>query len=84
MGEATFSVPGDLPLGWHTLHAVAQDSSESVPLVVAPWRLDPGAIAGPRQWGLMTQVYSGSRMLPQAAFSSGTLPMTSMPARLER
>mgnify|MGYP006280396847 CR=1 FL=1 len=57
VGEATFQVPGDLPLGWHTLHAVGQASS-SIPLVVAPWRLDPGAIAGTRQWGLMTQVYS--------------------------
>lgn len=58
IGEASFAVPGDLPLGWHTVHAVSDDRSASAPLVMAPRRLDPEAIAGARQWGFMEQVYA--------------------------
>ncbi len=58
VGEASFRVPGDLPLGWHTLHAESDGESASAPFVSAPRRLDPAAIAGDRQWGLMTQVYA--------------------------
>jgi 4-alpha-glucanotransferase len=58
MGEASFRVPGDLPLGWHTVHAESDGMAASAPLVVAPRRLDPDAIAGDRQWGFMTQVYA--------------------------
>ena len=66
VGEATFTVPGDLPLGWHELVAVvggrppADAESARVPLVVTPDRLElPAAVAdGPATWGLMTQLYS--------------------------
>ena len=58
VGEASFSVPGDLPLGWHTVHAESDGTTASAPVVVAPTRLDPAAIAGDRQWGFMTQVYA--------------------------
>jgi 4-alpha-glucanotransferase len=58
IGEASFRVPGDLPLGWHVMHAESDGISATSPLVVAPHRLDPAAIAGDRQWGLMTQVYA--------------------------
>jgi len=58
MGEASFRVPGDLPLGWHTVHAESDGREATSPLVVAPQRLDPDAIAGDRQWGFMTQVYA--------------------------
>ena len=58
VGEASFRVPGDLPLGWHTVHAESDGQSASAPVVSAPHRLDPAAIAGDRQWGLMTQVYA--------------------------
>ena len=66
VGEATFTVPGDLPLGWHELVAFvggdrpAAAESARVPLVVTPDRLElPAAVAdGPPTWGLMTQLYS--------------------------
>jgi 4-alpha-glucanotransferase len=69
VGEATFAVPGDLPLGWHELVAVvgaggagdpAYAEKARVPLVVTPDRLElPTAVAeGPPTWGLMTQLYS--------------------------
>ena len=58
IGEASFVVPGDLPLGWHTVTAESEGVSTTTPLVVSPYRLDPGAITGDRQWGFMTQVYA--------------------------
>ena len=66
VGEATFTVPGDLPLGWHELVAVvgadrpAAADGARAPLVVTPDRLElPAAVAdGPATWGLMTQLYS--------------------------
>ena len=49
VGRATVEVPGDLPLGWHVLHAEAGGrSATSCPLVVTPERLQlPPALAGP-------------------------------------
>src|SRR5665647_752042 len=35
-GEATFEIPGDLPLGWHTVNARIGQESFSSPLVVSP------------------------------------------------
>jgi len=63
VGEATFTVPGDLALGWHDLVAEsgpAYDVVVRVPLVVTPDRLElPTRVAdGPATWGLMTQLYS--------------------------
>ncbi len=58
VGEASFLLPADLPLGWHVVHAQSTGSQAVAPLVVAPQRLDPDAIAGVRQWGLMTQLYA--------------------------
>jgi 4-alpha-glucanotransferase len=58
VGEASFRLPGDVPLGWHAIHAMSDDLTATAPLVVAPTRLDPAAITGDRQWGLMTQVYA--------------------------
>ena len=63
VGEATFRIPADLPLGWHTLWARSEGSDgvvreASCPLVVTPARLEPPALAAGRQWGFMTQVYS--------------------------
>ena len=44
IGEATYVVPADLPLGWHTIRAVTDDGvSESV-LAVTPERLHPPAL----------------------------------------
>ncbi len=70
IGEASFRVPGDLPLGWHTVHAESDATSSAAPLVVAPRRLDPDAIAGDRQWGFMTQVYA---MRSEASWGIGDL-----------
>lgn len=63
VGEATFRIPGDLPLGWHTLWARSEGADgvvreASCPLVVTPERLEPPALAAGRQWGFMTQVYA--------------------------
>ncbi|WP_431805142.1 4-alpha-glucanotransferase [Microbacterium sp. bgisy203] len=64
-------VPGDVPLGWHTVHAVEtafggdSQSAEpsrtaSVPFVVTPERLPkpPTRPGRGRGWGLMAQLYS--------------------------
>ncbi len=59
VGEATFGVPADLPLGWHELHARSGDATAQCPLVVTPDRLEPlAALSGDRRgWGFMTQLY---------------------------
>lgn len=59
IGEATFAIPADLPLGWHTLHAITEDGAAECALVVTPERLHPPALeGGARLWGLMAQIYS--------------------------
>jgi 4-alpha-glucanotransferase len=60
VGEATFEVPGDLPLGWHRLVARSGSRTSSCPLVVTPDRLElPESLTGEgRGWGFMTQLYS--------------------------
>lgn len=59
VGEATFEVPADLPLGWHVLHARSAGESAQCDLVVTPDRLEPPAsLTGEgRAWGFMTQLY---------------------------
>jgi len=60
-------LPGDLPLGWHTVNAWQRpfgggdpDRTASAPLVITPERLpDPPTRPGrDRGWGLMAQIYS--------------------------
>lgn len=59
VGEASFRLPADLPLGWHTLHAESRGVSSSCPLVVAPERLElPETIQRRPAWGLAVQLYS--------------------------
>ena len=59
VGEATYELPGDLPLGWHALVASQGGTTATAPLVVTPARLQlPPALAGRRAFGLMTQLYS--------------------------
>jgi 4-alpha-glucanotransferase len=58
IGEASFRVPADLPLGWHTVVAESDGRRATTPLVVAPHHLDPSLVIGHRQWGFMTQVYA--------------------------
>ena len=59
VGEATFELPADLPLGYHRLHVQAGDREDAATLVVVPstLRLPPRLGAG-RAWGLATQLYS--------------------------
>ena len=58
-GEATFEVPGDLPLGWHTINAQIGQDSFSSPLVISPAVMVlPAALRQQRAWGLMSQIYS--------------------------
>ena len=58
-GEATFEIPRDLPLGWHTLNARIGQDSFSSPLVVSPAAMVlPPALQQRRAWGLLSQLYS--------------------------
>ena len=64
IGEATFELPGDIPLGWHRLVAsVSGDHGDALPgteltLIVTPHRIDTAdRLAGQRIWGLQEQVY---------------------------
>ena len=59
VGEATLELPGDLPLGWHTLTVEVSDgSSATATVIVTPGRLAlPGSLRRSRAWGLMTQLY---------------------------
>ncbi len=59
VGEATFAVPEDLPLGYHTLHARSGDSESSAPLIVTPrWLGLPEALSARHGWGFAAQLYS--------------------------
>jgi len=59
VGEATFEVPGDAPLGWHVLHATSGTRTAHATLVVTPDRLElPDLGPDGRAWGLMAQLYS--------------------------
>jgi 4-alpha-glucanotransferase len=58
-GRATFSLPGDLPLGWHTLQAESGGITATATLVVTPARLATAKLLEERRgWGLATQLYS--------------------------
>lgn len=59
VGRATFELPADLPLGWHTLHARHDGSEVASTVVVTPRRLELGEdLERRRAWGFMTQLYS--------------------------
>ena len=47
-GEATFEVPGDLPLGWHTLHARLPGRTVTAPLAVTPAKLTSEKLLPPQ------------------------------------
>ncbi|XVX21222.1 4-alpha-glucanotransferase [Actinomycetota bacterium] len=62
VGEATFELPGNLPLGWHRLVAhvdgAEADPTAEATLIVTPERLElPESMRAGRVWGLMDQVY---------------------------
>jgi 4-alpha-glucanotransferase len=59
VGQATFRLPADLPLGWHTLRAHLEDGSVEADLIVVPDRLDTAeTFIRRRGWGLAVQLYS--------------------------
>lgn len=58
VGEASFEVPGDLPLGYHRIRARSTSAAAHCPLIMTPRALDPSAIVGERQWGFMEQAYA--------------------------
>jgi 4-alpha-glucanotransferase len=59
VGEASFEIPDDLPLGYHTLHAVSGERQGSMPLIITPaWLGLPEQMGQRRAWGLATQLYS--------------------------
>jgi 4-alpha-glucanotransferase len=59
IGEASFVLPGDLPLGYHRVHLRSGDQEASAALIVTPgWLGLPERLGGRRIWGLATQLYS--------------------------
>ncbi len=59
VGRATFTLPTDLPLGWHELRASGPSADARCAVVVTPERLElPDALREDRAWGFMTQLYS--------------------------
>lgn len=58
-GEASFHVPGDLPLGYHELHLRSEDLEASCPLIVVPSHLDTAdELLTQPGTGVMAQLYS--------------------------
>jgi 4-alpha-glucanotransferase len=59
IGEASFEVPADLPLGYHTLRARAAGEEGAMALIVTPsWLGFPERMGGRRAWGVAAQLYS--------------------------
>ena len=59
VGEASFEIPGDLPLGYHTLHARSHERTATMPLIITPeWLGLPDRMGERRAWGLAAQLYS--------------------------
>ncbi len=59
VGRATFTLPADLPLGWHEMYAQLPDVTAHTPVVVTPDRLELfGGLETRRAWGYMAQLYS--------------------------
>ncbi|MGX9792079.1 4-alpha-glucanotransferase [Mycobacterium sp. MMS18-G62] len=59
IGEATFELPSDLPIGYHQLHLQVGSSDTSTVVIVSPASLElPARLGSSRSWGLATQLYS--------------------------
>jgi 4-alpha-glucanotransferase len=59
MGRATFTIPTDLPLGWHVMQATGPSASARSVVVVTPSTLElPEQLRTRRAWGFMAQLYS--------------------------
>ena len=80
VGEATFELPPDLPLGWHELRASSGELSAGCPAVVTPsfLGLPPSMSTEGPAWGFMTQLYS---VRSQGSWDHGDLSDLAMLAR---
>lgn len=59
IGEAAFTLPADLPLGYHEAHAVSGPTSSRTAVIVTPARLRlPERLGDRRGWGFAAQLYS--------------------------
>jgi 4-alpha-glucanotransferase len=59
VGEASFALPSDLPLGYHSLRARSGDAESTMPLIITPaWLGLPEQLGARSAWGLATQLYS--------------------------
>ncbi|OBH02812.1 MULTISPECIES: 4-alpha-glucanotransferase [unclassified Mycobacterium] len=59
IGEASFVLPADLPLGYHRIHLRSGAAETSTALIVTPdWLGLPEQLGVRRAWGLATQLYS--------------------------
>jgi len=59
VGEATFVLPADLPLGYHQVHLQSGDHEFATPLIVTPaWLGLPARMGARRAWGVAAQLYS--------------------------
>jgi 4-alpha-glucanotransferase len=59
VGEASFLLPSDLPLGYHRVHLRSGDAETSTALIVTPdWLGLPERLGARRAWGLAAQLYS--------------------------
>lgn len=59
VGEASFLLPTDLPLGYHRVHLRSGDCETSTALIMTPdWLGLPERLGARRAWGLAAQLYS--------------------------
>jgi 4-alpha-glucanotransferase len=59
IGEASFVLPSDLPLGYHRVHLRSGVDEASAALIVTPaWLGVPERLGARRTWGLAAQLYS--------------------------
>jgi 4-alpha-glucanotransferase len=59
VGEASFVLPSDLPMGYHRVHLRSGGSETSTALIMTPdWLGLPEQLGARRGWGLATQLYS--------------------------
>jgi len=59
IGEASFELPADLPIGYHRLHVTAGGVDADAALIVVPdAAVLPTSLGGGRTWGVATQLYS--------------------------
>lgn len=59
IGEASFVLPDDLPLGYHRVHLRSGgNEADAAVIVTPPWLGVPDRLGARRSWGLAAQLYS--------------------------